>query len=349
MTAAPTPPPIALTMGDPAGIGPDIILDAWHQRERRQLPRFVVYGDPDVFKSRAEALGIPTAVSSVALGAPVPNEPAEALTIVAVGSCGPVAPRQPSMAAATATLAAIDRATAAVIAGQASALVTAPITKAVLYDAGFAHPGHTEYLAHLAEAAHPGERFRPVMMLACESLRVVPATIHIALSRVPAALTPDLLEETILITEAALRRDFGLEHPRIAVAGLNPHAGEDGSIGTEDRDLIAPVIAALAVRGLRVFGPRPADTLFHPSARRSYDAAIAMYHDQALIPIKTIAFDTGVNVTLGLPFVRTSPDHGTAYDLAGTGKASAESLIAALELAASMAGRRAAALPSRIG
>lgn len=349
MTAGRTPLPLALTMGDPAGIGPDIIIAAWHERRRRQLPPFVVYGDPEVFLSRSRALGVPLAVNTLVGGCALPVEDGDTLPLVSVASCGPVAPRHPSSAAAAATLAAIDRATADVISGRAAALVTAPITKAVLYDAGFRYPGHTEYLARLAEAAYPDERFHPVMMLACDELRVVPATVHIPLSRVPETLTATLIEETILITAASLRRDFGLEEPRIAVTGLNPHAGEEGAIGTEDRDLISPVISALAARGLHVFGPRPADTLFHAAARRTYDAVVAMYHDQALIPIKTIAFDTGVNVTLGLPFVRTSPDHGTAYDLAGTGRASAESLIAALKLANTMAARRISSTASRIG
>lgn len=336
-------------MGDPAGIGPDIIIRAWNDRDRRGLPAFVVYGDPSVFVGRADALGIALAVKHVAPDEPLPCRPDAALPIVAAGSCGPVEPRRPSKAAARATLAAIDTATADVIAGRASALITAPITKAALYDAGFGYPGHTEYLAHLAETAFPGRRFHHVMMLVCDELRVVPVTIHIPLSRVPEVLTAALLEETILVTEASLRRDFALASPRIAVAGLNPHAGELGTIGTEDRDVIAPVIRALAGRGLDVFGPRPADTLFHAAARQTYDAAVAMYHDQALIPVKTLAFDTGVNVTLGLPFVRTSPDHGTAYDLAGSGRASAESLIAALKLARSVAERRQLSNPLTVG
>jgi 4-hydroxythreonine-4-phosphate dehydrogenase len=254
---------------------------------------------------------------------------------------GPIAPGQPSAASAKATIAAIDQATAAVMAGGARALVTNPIAKHVLYAAGFRHPGHTEYLAHLALVAHPGDTIVPVMLLASRSvdpgLRVVPATIHIPLADVTSALTAASLATTIRITHAALKSDFGIANPRIAVAGLNPHAGEGGTIGQEEATLIAPVIAALKGEGLNVTGPHSADTLFHAAARTGYDAVVAMYHDQALIPIKTLAFDTGVNITLGLPFVRTSPDHGTAFDIAGTGKASPESFIQALLFADEMA------------
>ena len=217
----------------------------------------------------------------------------------------------------------------------ASALCTNPIHKKALKDgAGFAFPGHTEYLAHLSGAA------RPVMMLAAPALRVVPVTIHIPLAEVPAALTPALLEETLRITHAGLVADFGIAAPRIAVAGLNPHAGEGGAMGEEERTVIEPVLARLRAEGMALSGPLPADTMFHPAARARYDAAVCMYHDQALIPIKTVDFDGGVNVTLGLDFVRTSPDHGTAYDIAGTGTANPASLIAALGMARDMAAAR---------
>jgi 4-hydroxythreonine-4-phosphate dehydrogenase len=222
--------------------------------------------------------------------------------------------------------------------GKAGAVCTAPIHKKALKDgAGFTFPGHTEYLAHLAGVS------RVVMMLACPGLRVVPVTIHIPLDRVASELTPDLLETTIRISHAALIRDFGIKVPRLAVAGLNPHAGEGGAMGHQDQAVIAPMVALFAQEGMLVSGPLPADTMFHPAARARYDAAIAMYHDQALIPIKTIDFAGGVNMTLGLPFVRTSPDHGTALDIAGQGIADASSLIAALRMAAEMAARRAAA------
>jgi len=332
--------PLAVTMGDPAGIGPDIIVAAWHQRTAQHLPPFVVYGDPAVLASRAHALGIQVAVTPIQCPSQESRPAAAALPVVDTGSAGPVTPGAGSTHGAAATLAAIDRAVADVLADKAAGLVTAPITKSVLYEAGFRHPGHTEYLAHRANAANPGHHFHPVMMLACGQLKVVPATIHIPLRDVPAALTQDLLTRTIMITDQALKRDFRIPMPRIAVTGLNPHAGEQGTLGTEDRDIIAPVIAALQAQGLHVTGPHSADTLFHAAARRRYDAALAMYHDQALIPIKTLAFDEGVNVTLGLPFVRTSPDHGTAYDIAASGRADPQSFIAALKLAALMAQNR---------
>ncbi len=229
----------------------------------------------------------------------------------------------------------IERAVGLVLSGKASALCTAPIHKKALKDgAGFPFPGHTEFLAHLAGVE------RVVMMLACPELRVVPATIHIALAEVPAALTEALLEATIRITHAGLMRDFGIAKPRLAVAGLNPHAGEGGAMGWEDERMIRPLIHRLAAEGMVIRGPLPADTMFHAAARRAYDVAICAYHDQALIPIKTIDFAGGVNVTLGLPFVRTSPDHGTAYDIAGRGIADPSSLIAALRLARKMAAAR---------
>ena len=335
--------PLAISMGDPAGIGPDIILAAWRARKTRALPSFVVYGDPEVLMSRARALGLAVDIAGIETPAAAAAHP-DALPVIATAPAGTVTPGRPSVVNAAATIAAIDQATAAVMASQASALVTAPINKAVLYGGGFRYPGHTEYLAHLADKAGPGGPLRPVMMLACDELKVVPVTIHIALSDVPATLTPALLEATIEITHAALQSDFGIPDPRIAVAGLNPHAGESGTIGTEDRDLIAPVIAHFAGRGFRITGPHPADTMFHAKAREGYDAVIAMYHDQALIPIKTLAFERGVNVTLGLPFVRTSPDHGTAYDIAGTGAANAESMIAAILMASRIVLSRAQAL-----
>jgi 4-hydroxythreonine-4-phosphate dehydrogenase len=280
--------PVALSCGDPAGIGPEI----------------------EAARTRFPVLPLPFAALAV--------------------------PGQPDLRNAPGTVAAIERGVALVQAGAASALCTAPIAKKVLVDgAGFAHPGHTEFLAALAGVD------RVVMMLACPDLRVVPATIHIPLADVPRALTRELLEETLRITAAALVRDFGIPRPRIAVAGLNPHAGEGGMMGTEEATLIAPVLDALRAEGFDLAGPLPADTMFHPAARARYDAAVCMYHDQALIPIKTIDFAGGVNVTLGLPFVRTSPDHGTAFDIAGRGVADATSLIAALRLAGEMARRRA--------
>ena len=341
MTASPSAPhtaagrhatlPIAVTMGDPAGIGPDITLAAWLDRERRGLPAFVVYGDPDTLAARARALGLGVPLAVVATIAEAAAAFRDALPVLRTGAG----------AHDTAVMDAVVGATSAVAEARALALVTNPIAKKSLHAAGLAYPGHTELLAALAARHNPGCTFRPVMMLAAKELKVVPTTVHIPLSAVPGALTRTLLLETVRITAAALQRDFGIARPRLVVAGLNPHAGEDGMLGREDADVIAPAIAELAAEGLAVTGPHSADTLFHAQARRGYDAAIAMYHDQALIPLKTLAFDRGVNVTLGLPFVRTSPDHGTAFAIAGTGKARPGSFLAALELAAEIGHRRA--------
>lgn len=317
---------IALSIGEPAGIGPEIIAKAWDTL-RAEVPFFVI-GDP----THLDGFGVPLEVlddprkAREASGAALPVWP---LPFGAMAR-----PGQPDAAHAPMVVEAIAQGVRLVTEGAASALCTAPIHKKALQDgAGFAFPGHTEYLAHLA-----GVR-RVVMMLACPDLRVVPATIHIPLSEVPGALTAEVLRETIAITAEGLRRRFGLKAPRIAVAGLNPHAGEGGAMGREDMDLIAPVLEAMRAEGYDLSGPQSADTMFHVGARAGYDAAIAMYHDQALIPIKTLDFAGGVNVTLGLPFVRTSPDHGTAFDIAGRGIADPTSLIAALRLAHEMAAR----------
>ena len=306
--------PIFVTMGEPAGIGPEIAVAAFRAlggRVKGHPLRLV--GDPEVFRG---------------IGA-VPGD-----ALVDTGKRATRAPGKPDPRNAGAVTAAIDTAVTACLKGDAAALVTAPIHKAVLMHAGFAYPGHTEYLEHLTKVR------RAVMMLAGKGLRVVPVTIHIALKTVPGALTRDAIVDTGRIVLDALARDFGIARPRLAVAGLNPHAGEDGEIGREDKDLIAPAIAELKRSGATILGPLPADTLFHEEARAKYDAALCMYHDQALIPIKTLAFWEGVNVTLGLPIVRTSPDHGTALDIAGQGKADARSMIAAIELAAGMADAR---------
>jgi 4-hydroxythreonine-4-phosphate dehydrogenase len=323
------PAPIALTIGEPAGIGPELAVAAWKRLGARR-PFFVV-GDP----GHLDHMGVP--VRTIATPAEAAHVALTALPVLSHPFPAPAVPGKPDPANAHAVIAAIARAVDLVMRGEASALTTGPIHKKALIDgAGFAYPGHTEYLAHLAGVD------RVVMMLAGPDLRVVPTTIHIALKEVPAALNAALLSDTIRITDAALRRDFGIESPRIAVAGLNPHAGEGGVMGREEIEIIAPVIEALNAEGLALTGPHSADTMFHAAARSRYDAAIAMYHDQALIPIKTLAFDEGVNVTLGLPFIRTSPDHGTAFDIAGTGRANPSSLIAALEMAADMANARTA-------
>jgi 4-hydroxythreonine-4-phosphate dehydrogenase len=330
-------PPIAVSMGDPAGVGPDIALISWSHRSQHRLPPFLVYGDPHVLAERARKLGLS-----------VPLRPISSLGDVEVAfdaalPLWPVPIVGPGLAGAdAAVVAAIELAAAAVGAGQALALVTNPIVKRTLDLAGLNYPGHTEFLADLAVRHGAAVRPRPVMMLAAEELKVVPATVHIPLCAVPQALTRPLLVETISITATALTRDFGISAPRIAVAGLNPHAGEGGLIGSEEGSVIQPAIAELAAKGIAVTGPHSADTLFHAEARTAYDVAVTMYHDQALIPLKTLAFDRGVNVTLGLPFVRTSPDHGTAFALAGTGKARPDSFIAALRLAGEVGRRRGA-------
>ncbi|MDH3262409.1 MAG: 4-hydroxythreonine-4-phosphate dehydrogenase PdxA [Paracoccaceae bacterium] len=323
------PGPILLTCGEPAGIGPEIAAKAWRALGTR-LP-FAWLGDP-----RHLPKGTP--VAEIAGPADAPTAAARGLPVLPLAFPDAAVPGRPAPRNAALVIEAIRRGVELVGAGAAAALCTAPIHKKALIDgAGFAFPGHTEFLAHLAGVE------RVVMMLASPLLRAVPATIHIPLAEVPAALTPGLLAATLRITHAALIRDFGLAAARIAVAGLNPHAGEGGAMGREEIDLIIPVLDALRDEGLALSGPHSADTLFHEAARARYDAAVCMYHDQALIPIKTLDFAGGVNVTLGLPFIRTSPDHGTAFDIAGQGKADPASLIAALTLARDMAMARARA------
>ncbi|RVK91290.1 4-hydroxythreonine-4-phosphate dehydrogenase PdxA [Sinorhizobium meliloti] len=327
--------PVALTMGDPAGIGPDITLSVWAKRADRPTPPFLYVGDPAVLAARAKLLGQTVPICETDCPGAVAAF-RQALPVWPVRSPAPVIPGNPDAANASAVTDAIDTAVRLVLAGEASALATNPISKAVLYEAGFRFPGHTEYLADLAARA-TGVAALPVMMLAGPKLRAVPVTIHIPLKDVPAALTPDLIYETCTITAADLRSRFGLPAPRLAIAGLNPHAGEGGALGREDDAVIRPVIDRLRAEGLDVVGPLPADTMFHDRARETYDVAICMYHDQALIPAKALGFDDSVNVTLGLPFIRTSPDHGTAFSLAGKGIAREESLLAALRLAAELA------------
>ena len=324
-------PPVAVSCGDPAGIGLEVALGAWKEL-RGEVPFFLIC-DPAHF-----AAGAPLSLIDDPCKAGAAAQ--DGLPVLPHAFRLPAHPGRPSPDNAVGVVDVIRRAVDLTMAGRASAVCTAPISKKVLADhAGFAFPGHTEFLASLARVDHP------VMMLAADELRVVPATIHIPVARIPSTLTPDSLEKTLRVTEAALRRDFGLGQPRIAVAGLNPHAGEGGMLGSEEIEFIAPLCEHLRGEGMTVLGPLPADTMFHPEARARYDAAVCMYHDQALIPIKTLAFDRGVNVTLGLPFVRTSPDHGTAFDIAGTGTANPTSMIEALRLAWRIAGNRAAAGP----
>jgi 4-hydroxythreonine-4-phosphate dehydrogenase len=322
-------PPAVMTCGEPAGVGPEIAAGIW-SAQKAELP-FAWIGDPAHLPE-----GTPWAeISAPAQAATVS---AQALPVLPHPFPAPATPGRPAPQNAAGVIAVIERAVALARSGAASAVVTAPINKKALKDgAGFPWPGHTEFLAAL------GGVERVVMMLTCDALRVVPTTIHIALEDVPAALTPEVLSDTIRITRDGLRRDFGLAAPRLAVAGLNPHAGEGGAMGRQEVDWIGPLLEQLRGEGLDLQGPLPADTMFHPEARARYDAAICMYHDQALIPIKTLDFARGVNVTLGLPFIRTSPDHGTAFDITGQGIADLRSTIEALRLAARMAASRSAA------
>ena len=327
--------PLALTLGDPAGIGPDIALVAWMARARERVPPFVLIGDEAVLAARAEALGLSVPIVVVDEAAAATKLFAGALPVLKLPVGARVVAGRPDRATMPAVMRSIELGVRLVRQGKARAIVTNPVSKAMLYGTGFAFPGHTEYLAALA-GDDDGRVPHPVMMLASGAFRVVPVTIHIPLKEVADVLTEDLILATIETTAKDLGRFFGLERPRLAVSGLNPHAGEDGTLGREEIDIIAPAIAAAHAKGLDVTGPYPADTLFHEAARQTYDAAVCMYHDQALVPFKTLAFEDGVNVTLGLPLIRTSPDHGTAFGIAGTGKASPRSLIEALRLADAM-------------
>ena len=325
--------PLALTSGEPAGIGPDIAITAWLRRHELKLPPFYLLGDRGALADRAKLLGLKVEFADIR-----PEEAltafAHALPVVATGHAATARPGRPDATSADAAIASIRQAVTDVASGKASAVVTNPIAKNVLYRAGFRHPGHTEFLAELA--ANGGTPPQPVMMLWSPALAVVPVTIHVALREALAQLSTDLIVATSRIVVKDLKARFGLARPRLVVSGLNPHAGEDGSLGTEESDIVAPAVEILRRDGIDARGPQPADTMFHEAARKTYDCAICMYHDQALIPIKTIAFEDAVNVTIGLPFIRTSPDHGTAFDIAGTGKANPSSLIAALQLAARM-------------
>jgi 4-hydroxythreonine-4-phosphate dehydrogenase len=324
-----------VTIGDPAGIGPDIILMAYARRKQLKLPPFFVVGDAALLTRRAMALDIALSTSAMTRDES-PSPFATALPVIALQGALAGKPGQPSQADAPHIVEAIRIAVSMARAGEASAVVTCPVAKSSLYGAGFPHPGQTEYLAALA-AAHDGVQYRAVMMIASDRLRTVPVTIHIPLERVAESLSVDLVVETAEIVAADLRKRFGIARPRLALSGFNPHAGENGALGSQENEIISPAIARLRGRGLDVTGPYAADTLFHEAARQRYDVAICMYHDQALIPAKTLAFDDGVNVTLGLPFIRTSPDHGTAFDIAGTGRARSDSFIAALRMAEAMA------------
>ncbi|MBS7670903.1 4-hydroxythreonine-4-phosphate dehydrogenase PdxA [Croceicoccus gelatinilyticus] len=327
-------PPLVASLGDPAGVGPELFLKSWTAREEERLAPFAVVGSLSLMQEIADNVPLASvrAIESLAEAGEVF---ADALPVLDIGPLA-YTPGAPTREGAEVALASLTRATELAITGEASALVTGPIAKAELQDVGFAHPGQTEFVAAACDIAAEDA----VMMLAGPSLKVVPMTVHVSLASVPALLTQDLIASRIRIAAKALARDFGFTKARIAVAGLNPHAGEQGRMGREEIEVIAPAVEALRAEGLDVVGPLAGDTMFHAAARANYDLAVCMYHDQALIPIKALDFDRGVNVTLGLPIIRTSPDHGTAFSLAGTGRADAGPTIAALRMAAECADRR---------
>ena len=327
--------PLALTLGEPAGIGPDLALAIWHRRAALNIPPFYLVGDEAFLRRRAAQLGLAVPIAAVAPDA-AGKAFASALPVIPITTTVTAEPGQPDASSAPAAIESIRRAVADVLRGAAAAVVTNPVAKNVLYKSGFAEPGHTEFLATLVQEA-TGKTPRPVMMLWSPELAVVPVTIHLPLREIFEHLSIDLVVETGRIVVRDLADRFRIAHPRLVVAGVNPHAGEDGALGAEDRAIVAPAVAQLLAEGIDARGPMPADTLFHEGARARYDAALCMYHDQALIPIKTLAFDHAVNVTLGLPFVRPSPDHGTAFDIAGKGVADPTSLVAAMQLAARLA------------
>jgi 4-hydroxythreonine-4-phosphate dehydrogenase len=328
--------PLIVTQGDPSGIGPEVTLKAWRARKSQTQPFFVL-GDAALFERQAAALKLDVPIARVS-----PQDAAKtfatALPVVDLGFLVKGIAGKPDAADAPPTIAAIERGVRMVKQGEASAIVTNPIAKDVLYKAGFTHPGHTEYLGELGEALW-GTPVLPVMMLWSPQLAVVPVTIHVSLQRAIHELTTELIVKSARIVAQDMQRKFAIAKPRLAIAGLNPHAGENGTMGREDLDVVAPAVAQLQAEGIDARGPLPPDTMFHAAARAQYDAALCMYHDQALIPIKTLAFDSAVNLTLGLPFIRTSPDHGTAFDIAGKGVADEASLLAALDLASLLVSR----------
>jgi 4-hydroxythreonine-4-phosphate dehydrogenase len=331
---------LALTQGDPAGVGPDIALAAWSRRGDERIPPFLYLGDPNVLRARAHQLGLRVPIEDA-------NETNalelfdRALPVRPIPAGAEVIAGTPDSVTASGTIASIETGVELAMTGRVAAVVTNPIAKSVLYGAGFGFPGHTEFLADLGQKV-TGQPVTPVMMIAGPELRTIPVTIHIPLSAVPGTLTTRIIYETCRIAAHDLRARFGIDRPRLAVSGLNPHAGENGALGTEDDAIVAPAIEQLRSEGIDAVGPLPADTMFHAAARATYDVAVCMYHDQALIPAKALGFDDAVNVTLGLPFIRTSPDHGTAFALAGKGTARPTSLIAALRMAEDMASREPA-------
>ena len=337
MTSTPRLAPIALTMGEPAGIGGEITRAAWLRRNSDDIPPFLLIDDPDRLQALDDALGGGVPIVEITSPDEANAVFANAIPVLRQSLPVQVNPGQPDPANTNAVLASIDRAVTLCKARTVCAMVTNPIHKAALYAGGFRHPGHTEYLADLAAVPRTVMMLAGGMMLKEEGLRAIPVTVHTSLRDAISILTSDLIVETARILNADLKRYFGIAAPRIAVAGLNPHAGEGGALGDEEQTILAPALDQLRAEGMTILGPLPADTMFHAEARATYDAALCMYHDQALIPVKTLDFHGGVNVTLGLPFIRTSPDHGTAFNIAGTGIARPDSLISALRLAATMA------------
>lgn len=333
-TIAEIPSPLAVALGDPAGIGPEIVAKSWARRRDARLHPFFGVGDP---RSIAAVWAGP--VVAIATPADAARVFDRALPVIPITDSRDVKPGEPTTEGARTALDSLELAVGLVREGAAAALVTAPVSKRELYNIGFTHPGQTEFVAERCGIAAENT----AMMLVGGGLRTVPITIHIALQAVPDALSTDLIASRARVVARSLRRDFGIPHPRLAFAGLNPHAGEGGTIGHEELEIIAPALEMLRDEGIDAIGPLPADTMFHTRARQGYDAALCMYHDQALIPLKTLAFEEGVNTTLGLPIVRTSPDHGTAFAIAGHDKADPRAMIAALKLAGTSAARRALA------
>ena len=326
--------PTAITMGDPAGIGGELVLKVWKDN-RNFLNPFFVIDDPNRLASLAKRIGLEIPIETITHPSKAVATFSNSLPVLKENIEFQIDPGKPNPRSASAVIKSIDRGIELVIAGQACALVTNPIHKSTLYQEGFSYPGHTEYLASKIKPEAV-----PVMMLASDEVRVVPITTHLALSKAIKSLSKNSISHCAIVTHKALKYDFGLKIPRLAITGLNPHAGENGYFGNEEKLIIDPAVKKLQSKGININGPYPADSLFHEQARKNYDAIICMYHDQALIPLKTMAFNKSVNVTLGLPFIRTSPDHGTAFDIAGTGKANPESLIAAILLAQKMAKNR---------
>jgi 4-hydroxythreonine-4-phosphate dehydrogenase len=331
---------LAASLGDPAGIGPELLCEAWARRREERLPPFFAVGGGEVLVAAALARGLAVPVRRIESPAQADNVFHEALPVFDHDD-GAYTPGVPDAAGARLARASLEKATGLAVDGEAAGVITAPVSKALLAEVGFAFPGQTEFLADACGVAEQDA----VMMLAGPSLRTVPLTVHVALSAVPGLLTVELVVERSRIAAAGLRRDFGVERPRLAIAALNPHAGEKGNFGHEEREVITPAIELLRAEGIAVTGPHPADALFAEHMRGEYDAAICMYHDQALIPLKTLDFDNGVNITLGLPIVRTSPDHGTAFAIAGKRVASAGATIAAIRMAGEAVSNRATSQP----